>query len=173
MSMDQELAIKIAKEGFELFQQEKLKEAEIKYLDAIKISDPSHWHSQDIYGEYGTLLQALGKKDEALIALKHAYASSRRSSEETSISVTVARYFLSDLLIKEGKYEEAESVLDNWFDRECEGKWMMSFLKAKLCYLIEDEVTYKKYLDQTLINAPEGKWSSVQEIMEFIEKNDS
>jgi len=173
MTMDQQLATKIAKEGFELFEQGKLEEAEVKYWDAIKLSDPSHWHSQDMYGEYGTLLQALGKKTEAIVALKQAYGAARRCDKETSISVTVARYFLADLLMKEGQFEEAESTLDNWFDRKCDGKWMMTFLKAKLSYLIKDEITYKEYLDQTLANAPEGKWNSVKEIIEFVEENDS
>ena len=171
--MDQSLATKIAREGFQLYEQGKLEEAELKYWDAIKISDPSHWHSQDIYGEYGSLLQALGKNEEAIVALKQAYGASRRCNEETAISVTVSRYFLSGLLMREGQFEEAELVLDKWFDRECDGKWMMSFLKAKLSYLINDEVTYKDYLNETLANAPEGKWNSTQEIIELVEENDS
>jgi len=171
--MDQSLATKIAKEGFQLYEQGKLEEAQLKYWDAIKISDPSHWHSQDIYGEYGSLLQALGKNDEAIVTLKQAYNASRRCDEDTSISVTVSRYFLSDLLMREGQFEEAELVLDKWFDRECDGKWMMSFLKAKLSYLIEDEVTYKDYLNEALANAPEGKWNSIEEIKELVEENDS
>ncbi len=35
---------------------------EPKCLDAIKVSDSSHWHSQDIDGEYGSLLQAFRKE---------------------------------------------------------------------------------------------------------------
>jgi len=75
--------------------------------------------------------------------------------------------------MREGQFEEAELVLDKWFDRECDGKWMMSFLKAKLSYLIEDEVTYKDYLNEALANAPEGKWNSIEEIKELVEENDS
>jgi tetratricopeptide (TPR) repeat protein len=93
--IDQAKASRAAKEGFELWQAGELQGAAGFYLEALECADPNHYALADYHGEFGEVLSALGRQDEAREQYQLALAVEMRNDPlGGSPSVLAARYFL-------------------------------------------------------------------------------
>jgi tetratricopeptide (TPR) repeat protein len=63
--IDQAKASRAAKEGFQLWHAGERQAAVDLYLTALECADPNHYALADYHGEFGELLSALGRHDEA------------------------------------------------------------------------------------------------------------
>ncbi len=171
--MNQERAICLAKEGFNLFEKNKFEESLAKYREAIVHIDMNHWATQDIYGEYAMASMSLGKQKEAITARYRALESSLNNDEEPSISVVISRHFLIDSLLECNKLDEAKDALGNWTNKECNGRWLLNFVAAKLYYKKKDHDQYIKFAEKAYLESPEKKWDSVADVKRTIEQHEN
>jgi tetratricopeptide (TPR) repeat protein len=166
--MDQDKAKILADEGFELIETERYDEAESKYLEALKLIDPNHWSTQDIHGQFGMLLNKMGKTDEALEQYNLSLQSALRCDSPESVSVTLARYFLANFYMSQERYGEAIIAVRPSLEIECENKWLACFVAAQIHYKLGDEKSSDYYASQVLFLAPKGKYSSLSELKKII-----
>ncbi|MCL2022137.1 MAG: tetratricopeptide repeat protein [Betaproteobacteria bacterium] len=73
--IDQPLASRLAREGFELWEAGKLEESCVCYVKALDVADPNHWALSAYHGEFACVLAALGKTEEATSHLEKAIAT--------------------------------------------------------------------------------------------------
>ena len=106
--VDQARSSQLAKEGFDLWQAGHLEAAVPKYIEALELADPTHYGLPAYLGEFGNVLSALGRDDEALTqfsrALKHELLD---DPEGQHAGVDVATYFLAEHLMKLQRFAEA------------------------------------------------------------------
>jgi len=95
--VDQQRALTLAKEAFDLWEAGSLAEAAERYGQALPLLDLDHYSTPDIYGEYSAVLAAQGNYGEARIqAQHHLEIDLRQDPDNGSPAVAVARYFLAE-----------------------------------------------------------------------------
>ncbi|MEZ5292841.1 MAG: hypothetical protein R2745_17300 [Vicinamibacterales bacterium] len=101
------------REGLELWEAGRLAEAEQKYREAFSLTVDGHWGRPHIRAGLASILAAQGKAAEALAefetTLREELALS--SDDHSSPSVVVARYFLAEHLLLQGRPSEALAIL--------------------------------------------------------------
>ena len=111
--VNQEKAYQLARDGFDLWQAGRLEEAVPLYREALEYVDPNHWALEGYYGEFGAILATLGRDDEAREQFELSLAAARRNDrDEQSPGVLIARYFLSEHLLKMNAPSEALAVIE-------------------------------------------------------------
>lgn len=116
------------------------------------------------------VLQKLGIKDEAIEALYNALRSSIATDDASSISVTLSRHFLVNCLVDYNKIDEAEKALDDWHNKECDGRWMLNYSAAKMYFKSKNIEKYIECVEKTYLDAPKEKWASINDIKLEIEE---
>jgi tetratricopeptide (TPR) repeat protein len=110
---DQTAASRLAREGFDLWQSGQPEEAAVKYQQALKLVDSDHYAVADYHQELAAILAELGRDVEALDQYRQAIAVyTRRDPEESSLDVSIARYFQSELLLKMNRPDEALEAIE-------------------------------------------------------------
>jgi Tfp pilus assembly protein PilF len=110
--MDQSRALGVAAEAFELWQSERLPEAEQRYRDAIAEADPGHYRTPDIHGQYAALLTRMNRLNEAGRQYERALQLElQNASDEGHPAVVAARYFLGEHYLRMGEPDSARKVI--------------------------------------------------------------
>jgi Tfp pilus assembly protein PilF len=110
--MDQSEALRLAAEGFDLWQSGRLSEADARYRSAVGIADPRHYRTPDIHGQYGALLTRLHRSAEAGQHLETALRLELQNDpDEASAPVLAARYLLGEHYLSVGEGESARRVV--------------------------------------------------------------
>jgi tetratricopeptide (TPR) repeat protein len=113
MMVDQSKASQLARAGFDLWQAGRLEEAVPLYREALEQVDPDHWGLEGYHGEFAAVLASLGRDDEAREQYELSLAAARRNDrDEQSPGVLIARYFLSEHLLKMNATGEALAVIE-------------------------------------------------------------
>ena len=106
--IDQAKASTLAREAFELWQSGRHEEAAQKYQQALECVDPDHYTLADYHQEFAAVLAEVGRDPEALEQYRQAIdVSMRQEGDENTLSISIARYFLSEQLLRMNKLEDA------------------------------------------------------------------
>lgn len=110
--MDQSKALTAAEEAFDLWQQDRLEEAERRYRDAIGDADAKHFRTADIHAQYAAVLTKLGRFADATLHYERALQLElRHDRDESSAPVVVARYVLGEHYLRIGDADSARRVV--------------------------------------------------------------
>jgi Tfp pilus assembly protein PilF len=110
--VDQTRALLLAAEAFELWQGERLAEAEQRYRDALSDADPKHYRTPDIHEQYAAVLSQMhrptyaGKHYERALQLEL-----QNDPDECRAPVVIARYFLGEHYLRMGEPDSARKVV--------------------------------------------------------------
>jgi len=111
--VNQEKASQLARAGFDLWQAGRLEEAVTLYREALDHVDPGHWGLDGYHGEFAAVLATLGRDDEAREQYELSLAAAQRNDgDEQSPGALIARYFLSEHLLKMNAPKEALAVIE-------------------------------------------------------------
>jgi predicted RNA polymerase sigma factor len=106
--IDQAKASRLAREAFDLWQSGRHEEAADRYQQALAFVDQDHDTLADYHQEFAAVLAELGRDAEALEQYRRAIAvSQRQEQDEDALSILIARYFLSEQLLRMNKLEDA------------------------------------------------------------------
>src|SRR5262249_22361145 len=106
-------ASQLARTGFDLWQAGRLEEAVPLYREALEYVDPDHWGLDGYHGEFAAVLATLGRDDEAREQYELSLAAAQRNDrDEQSPGILIARYFLSEHLLKMKAPGDALSVVE-------------------------------------------------------------
>ncbi len=109
---DQPTASSLAKEAFEEWQAGQHLRSKALYEKALSLADPNHLGLPTYHGEFACVLNELGDHEAATEQLVTSLAVElAQGNPEGSIAVTVARYFLSEQLLRVGSPDQALEVL--------------------------------------------------------------
>jgi Tfp pilus assembly protein PilF len=110
--MNQAEALRAAAEAFELWQQERLSDAEVLYRGAVAQADPSHYQTPDIHSQYAGVLTRLNRPAEAERHYERALALElQHQPDEANPAVIVARYLLGEHYLRAGEPDSARRVV--------------------------------------------------------------
>jgi hypothetical protein len=110
--MDQESALRLADEAFDLSQKACLPEAEERYRLALADADPKHYKTPDIHGRFAGLLTRLNRPAEAGRQYERALQLELQNDpDESQPAVVMARYFLGEHYLRLGEAESARRVV--------------------------------------------------------------
>lgn len=110
--MDQSRALQAAAEAFDLWQAERLPEAEQRYRDAVAEADPGHYRTPDIHGEYAALLTRMNHLTEAGRQYERALQLELQNEpDEGHPAVVAARYLLGEHYLRMGEPDSARRVV--------------------------------------------------------------
>ena len=110
--MDQIRALRVAAEAFDLWQSERLPEAEELYRDAISDADPTHYRTADIHGQYAALLTRMNRLTDAGRQYERALQLELQNEpDEGHPAVVTARYFLGEHYLRMGEPDSARMVI--------------------------------------------------------------
>jgi Flp pilus assembly protein TadD len=105
-------ASRLAREAFEHWQAGRLLQAKDLYREALALADPAHWGLSSYHGEFACVLNELGEQDDATKHLSQSLEIElAQGNPEGSPSVVIARYFLSEQLLRFGDSVRALAVL--------------------------------------------------------------
>jgi tetratricopeptide (TPR) repeat protein len=106
---DHERGGTLAKRGFDLWQRQgRLEEAAECYRDALPLLDLDHYWTATVYGEYASVLAALGRSEDARAqSQRHLEIELRQDPSGQSSCVVIARYFLAQHALLCGDPESA------------------------------------------------------------------
>ena len=110
--MDQTRALLVAAEAFDLWQSERLPEAEQRYRDAISDADPKHYRTPDIHGQYASLLSRMNRLTNAGRQYERALQLELQNDpDESHPPVVAARYLLGEHYLRMGEPDSARKVV--------------------------------------------------------------
>ena len=127
----QRRAARLAEEGLDAWTAGRLDEARLRYEEALALAPPDHIGLALFHGAYAGVLNASGRHDDATVQLERALAAEiAQGYAEGSPPLFVARYLLSEQLLRVGERERALATLapslvhapDNWLTRVAEAR---------------------------------------------------
>jgi predicted RNA polymerase sigma factor len=125
-------ASQLAKAGFDLWQAGKLEESAVKYREALTCVDPNHYALDGYHGEFAAVLATLGRDAEAREQYELALSGAVRQDPSASgPGVSVARYFLSEHLLKMREPARALAVVQPLSESKSKQAWLLRFVEAK------------------------------------------
>ena len=105
-------ASRLAREAIEHWQAGRLQQAKDLYGAALSLADPAHYGLSSYHGEFACVLNELGEQEEAAKQLSQSLqVELAQGNAEGSPSVVIARYFLSEQLLRFGDSVRALAVL--------------------------------------------------------------
>lgn len=164
MSPDQPKARTIAKAAWANCEAEEWAAAVEKYEEALPLLDHSHWHTQEILGEYALALYKVGRFEDQVAALNGALESAISVDGPLSLAAGIARHFLVDALFRQNRLSEAKETLAHWPDAEIEKPWLLNFSAALLALKEGDQSQFEYRCKKVLESAPDGKWQSIDDL---------
>jgi len=109
---DQSTALRVAAEAFDLWQAERLSEAEPRYVEALAQADPADYRTPDIHGQYAGLLTRLHRLADAARQYERALQLElEHQPDEQHPAVVAARYFLGEHYLHMGEPDSARRVV--------------------------------------------------------------
>ncbi len=169
--MDQKKAIKLSREGLDLYKENKFEESLEKYIEAAKLADMNHYATPEIFSEYGMVLIKLGRVKEAITPRFKSLECALNTDDKESSSVIIYAYFLIDYLLETGDLEEAQNLLNEYINLDCESKYLIYFVAAKFYYKKNINKRYLEFLDKAFHSSPKRKWKCIDDVKALIEKN--
>jgi tetratricopeptide (TPR) repeat protein len=152
--IDQPLASRLAREGFELWEAGKLEESCAHYVKALEVVDPDHWACPVYHGELGGVLAAMGRTAEATAEFANAIAAELAHGEpETSSGVITARYFLADHLVRAGTPARALEVLAPAL-RSAPDDWLICLVHAEALWALGQVAESRVAARRSIAKAP-------------------
>jgi tetratricopeptide (TPR) repeat protein len=110
--VDQIRALRVAAEAFDLWQSERLPEAEELYRGAIADADPTHHRTPDIHGHYAALLTRMNRLTDAGRQYERALQLELQNEpDEEHPPVVAARYLLGEHYLRMGEPDSARRVI--------------------------------------------------------------
>jgi Tfp pilus assembly protein PilF len=110
--MDQTRALLVAAEAFDLWQRERLPEAEQRYRDALSDADPKDYRTPDIHGQYASLLSRMNRLSDAGRQYERALQLELQNDpDESHAPVVAARYLLGEHYLRMGEPDSARQVI--------------------------------------------------------------
>jgi tetratricopeptide (TPR) repeat protein len=110
--MDQPTALRLAAEAFDLWQSERLSEAEQRYAKALAHADPAHYGTPDIHGQFAAVLTRLNRHADAGRQYERALQLELQNQpDEGHPAVVAARYFLGEHYLRMGEPDSARRVV--------------------------------------------------------------
>ena len=105
-------ASRLAREAIEHWQAGRLQQAKDLYGAALSLADPAHYGLSSYHGEFACVLNELGEQEEAAKQLSQSLqVELAQGNAEGSPSVVIARYFLSEQMLRLGNSARALEVL--------------------------------------------------------------
>jgi Tfp pilus assembly protein PilF len=106
-------ALRAAAEGLELWQQDRLPEAESRYREALVQADPGHHQTPDIHSQYAAVLTGLHRAADAERQYERALALElkNQAGDEGHPAVVLARYLLGEHYLRAGEADSARRVV--------------------------------------------------------------
>ena len=110
---DQPRALLLAAEAFDLWQAERLSEAEPRYVEALAHADPADYRTPDIHGQYAGLLTRLHRLADAGQQYERALQLElqNQGEDERHPAVVAARYVLGEHYLHMGEPDSARRVV--------------------------------------------------------------
>ncbi|WP_288379919.1 hypothetical protein [uncultured Massilia sp.] len=134
---DQANASRLANEAFDLWQAGNLEQARVLYDEAISLADPEHFGLPMYHGQYASLLNYLGQREQATEQMEKALAAEiAQGYEEGSSPTIVARYFLADQLLRLGHLERALDTLAPSI-RHAPESWLTRYQEAQVLFAMD------------------------------------
>jgi len=110
--MNQDEALRIADLAAGLVEDGRLADAEVRYREALALSDPHDARTAGLHTEYGDVLTRLYRGFDAGKEYERAlYLRLRQDRDESSADVLVARYFLGEHYLRMGEPDSARRVI--------------------------------------------------------------
>ena len=110
---DRRMASRLAKKGFDLWQEGRLEEAVERYRESLTVSDPDYFATPEYHAELAHVLAALGRADEARGQYeKYLDLLIKRADSPNDLELDVARYFLAVHLLKMRLPSEALTTIE-------------------------------------------------------------
>lgn len=158
--IDQPLASRFAREGFELWEAGKLDESCACYVKALELADPNHWALPEYHGEFAGVLGTLGKVDEATSQYEKAIAIQLAHGEtQSSSGVLLYHYFLADHLTRNGAADKALSTLVPALCAAPE-HWLISLAHAEALFALGQTIESRVAAERAIANAPTAEKSA-------------
>jgi len=126
---DQQRAALLAREGFTLWQSDRLEEAVECYRAALAIADPSQDGLADYHGELAGVLATLGRHAEAREQYEFALDCECRVDPDGP-GVSVLRYLLAELLLTMGEPAGALDALLPGLNSVSDQEWLLRLVQA-------------------------------------------
>jgi tetratricopeptide (TPR) repeat protein len=110
---DRRHASRLAKAGFDLWQEGRLEEAVERYRQALAVADPDHFATPEYHSQLAHVLAALGQSDEARAQYeRYLDLLIKQQERPNDAELDVARYFLAVHLLKMRLPAEALATID-------------------------------------------------------------
>src|SRR5262245_21080687 len=110
---DRKMASRLAKQGSDLWQEGRLKEAVERYLQALTVVDPDHVSTPEYHAQLAHVLAASGRPDEARGHYEtYLDLLIKRPDPPDDRELDVARYFLAVHLLKMRLPSEALATIE-------------------------------------------------------------
>jgi Flp pilus assembly protein TadD len=121
------------REGLELWEAGRLAEAEQKYREAFSLTVEGQWGRPHIRAGLASILAAQGKAVEALAEFETTLREELvlSGNNHSTPSVVVARYFLAEHLLHQGRPSDALAVLAPSLGSE--GDFSLRLVEARAC----------------------------------------
>ena len=97
---DRKMASRLAKQGFDLWQEGRLDEALERYREALVYADPECYATPEYHGELAHVLAALGRDEAKAQYETYLDLLIKRHDPPNDLELDVARYFVAVHLLK-------------------------------------------------------------------------
>lgn len=115
---DRQQASRLAKAGFDLWQEGRLEEAVERYREALTVADPGYFATPEYHGELAHVLAALGRDEESRMRYEtYLDLLINRREPPNNLELDVARYFVGQHLLKMGLSSEALTTIQPSLER--------------------------------------------------------
>ncbi len=154
---DQPQASRLASKAFDQWQANHHDQAKLLYEEAISLADPQHWGLSAYHGEYACVLNELGMHAQATVQLEKSLAAElAQDNMEGSRTVTIARYFLADQLLRHGTAEQALATLAPSI-KHAPNDWLTRVIETQVLCALHRISEAKSAATLAISNAPTPK----------------
>jgi tetratricopeptide (TPR) repeat protein len=169
-AVNQAKASQLARAGFDLWQAGQLEESVEKYREALECADPNHYPLDGYHGEFAAVLATLARDAEAREQYELALAESlRQDSSGYGPGVSIARYFLSEHLLKMGEPSKALAIVQARPENASRQDWVLRIVEARALWALGRREESRKAAATAVEFAPtEQKRSEIREDLAFI-----
>ncbi len=159
----------LAAQGYELWQQDSLEEAESKYREALRLATSDTLALPNYHGEFAAVLESLGKREEAELHLHTALQLEiARAADPLDVSVLIARYFLAGFLVRHDHPQRALAMVQPHIRAAVDGMWLLHLIEVEAWSAMGDTIAAEQAARHTLASAPsEDKRSELR--LRFLE----
>ena len=129
--VDQHRAGELAREGFELWQADRLDEAAERYREALALAVPGSEEVADYHGELAGVLATLGRRAEAREQVPSSRWLAELRQDPDGPGVNINRYCLAELLLTMGDPDAALTALLPGLNSVNGQEWLLRLVQAE------------------------------------------